>query len=183
VAEEAITCPFIKLVPHDQDDSGRCLRLLTDLLEGAPGTDELAHTLRDFLHCFEQLTETEQDEIRSLLTAPEARKIASLSVTAAQRALIEKDEQWLVLSLRAHDVEQFRDDPRNNFRLLVVTYYAAQQLGTDPRELFRRVAGTVSPRSASHLRDFANRSPALCTLEAMGIRAVSRGERVQFVFE
>src|SRR6185503_3333860 len=106
--------------------SSPCCTLLAELLESdaTKPSDELAGKLRDFLASFGGLSETEQNEIRSVLTEPEARKIASFSVVAAQQALLERDEQWLSWSLRAHDVEQFREDPRNNLRLLAVTNYA-----------------------------------------------------------
>jgi hypothetical protein len=47
------------------------------------------------------------------LTPPEARKVASFSVVAAEQALVDRDEQWLSWSLRVHDLEQFRDERRS----------------------------------------------------------------------
>lgn len=163
----------------------RCCGLLTELLalDAATESKDAAHKLRDFLECFVGLSMSEQEEMRSLLHPPEARQLASLSVVAAEQALAEKQDAWLTWALLAHDVEHFRDDPRNNLRLLVVVAYAAEHLGSEVRALFERTASMMSPRSASYIRAFIARPPSLRTLQAMGVRAETQGGRVRFVFE
>jgi hypothetical protein len=163
----------------------RCCELLVSLLDSEARTeaDVLAGKLRDFLECFVSLSTSEQEEIRSVLMTPEARRIASLSVLAAEQALLSQDDEWLTWSLVAQDVEQFRDDPRNNLRLLAVTHYAVERIGADARHLFDRVSSVVSPRTASFIRDFASRPQALRTLESMGVHNAADGDRVRFVFD
>jgi hypothetical protein len=142
-----------------------------------------AVALRSFLESFLALDESERDEIRSLLQPPEARKIAGLGVVASEEALAQRAPEWLKWSLLAHDVEQFRDDPRNNYPLLAVTAYAAEQLGLEPRKLFEELALSMSARSQSFIRMFAARSAELNSLAAMCVRVVSEAGRTRFQFE
>ncbi|HKP60384.1 MAG TPA: hypothetical protein VJV78_26845 [Polyangiales bacterium] len=162
----------------------RTLPLLTALLATDPRDSAAAAlSLREFLQEFARAPELERAKLRSLLSDPEARQVASSSVVAAEQALATRDPSWLTWSLWAHDVEQFRQDPRDNIRALSVTDYAAQQLGIDGPELFRSVAQQVSPSSAAQLRAFAARSPDLRALSVMGVRPVEIDGRVRFEFE
>jgi hypothetical protein len=161
----------------------RCCDLLADLLNANMSDAGVPSNLRAFLECFETLAPAEQEEVRRVVTEPEARKIASLGVAAAEQALRERDPKWLAWSIKAHDLEQFREDPRNNLRLLAVTNYAAEQLGIDPRELFNRVADTTSSRTASYVRAFADRAPPLRSLATMGVRVVTSNDGPRFAFD
>ena len=160
------------------------LQLLTDLVASdARNSEATALLLREFLRRFAQSSEKERDEMRAVLTEPEARKIASLSLVAAEQALADRDPSWLDWSLWAHDLEQFRQDPRDNMRLLPATEYAAKELGLDGPALFLRVAEQVSAPSAKQLRAWAARPPGLRALKVMGLRAVESGGRVRFEFD
>jgi hypothetical protein len=165
--------------------TSQCRALLAEVLAADANAhpEDAALKVRSLLQCFTRLPAAEQDEIRALLQPPEARMVASFSVAAAEQALAERDERWLEWSLLAHDVEQFRDDPRNNLILLAVTDYAAQQLGVDPKALFERVAAISSPRTGTYLREFAARPKALRSLKTMRVRAETEDGRVKFRFD
>jgi hypothetical protein len=153
-----------------------CCALLADALSHSAKRDwgATAHMLKLFLGCFSKLSSGGQDAIRDLLTDTEARMIASLSVTAAASAISERSVDWLQWSLLAHDVEQFREEPRNNLRLLAVTNYAA--------EVFDRAASVMSERSAKYIREFARRPRERRTLRTMGVRATSEAGHTRFEF-
>jgi hypothetical protein len=163
----------------------RCCELLGDLLalDATETAVTTAYKLRDCIKCFVELSPTDQEAVRSILTLQEARRVASLSVSAAEQGLRDQDEDWITWAILTHDVEQFRDDPRNNIRLLAVAHYAAKQLGADPRELFANTAKLMSARASSYVIAFAERPPPLQTLESMGVRVTVQQGGFNFMFD
>jgi hypothetical protein len=126
-----------------------------------------------------------REAIRSTLSRKDRPYFWSLAGRAAELALADSDAEHLEDALAGHCIEDFREDPRENIRVLALIWYAAVQLNVSPQELFARAAEQASPTARDHLLQFAgNYKPGKAEskkiLASMEIEAVDEGGRIRF---
>lgn len=84
----------------------------------------------------------------------------------------EPSENRLFEGLVAHVIEDFRYDPRENLLVLSLLYYSALKIGLNPVNLFQKVAGFATPKSANYILEYARREPEAQDIHLMGYKEV-----------
>ncbi len=102
----------------------------------------------------------------------------TLSGEAAERALNDREPNLLRYALLAHDIEGFRNDPRDNILHLSLIHHVARRIGKDPKAVFESVLSDVSQTTAEHLAAFVRRPES--SKKLMALREVSTPDGIRF---
>lgn len=132
----------------------------------------------DIFRNYVDLSDDDRERVRASIDAACSRKLLSLSGVLAEEAMNSNDVDWIVSSIGMHVIENFRYDYRENYRQLVLAYYASSVMGAGFADLVRNIESLFSPSCAKYMRDFCSRDKSINRLWSFGIRVkVVNGRR------
>lgn len=141
----------------------------------------LVEMLRLLTSEFIQLSADERRALTDLVSDQAGKTLIALGTSCALQALNDKDAKLLKHAVIAHIVEDFRVDPRNNIRNLVLIDHAAKLLRVDLKNVIEAVLSWAEPRALEGLASYMRRSDDINVLENFGIILVQESGRYDFV--
>lgn len=118
------------------------------------------------------LNPDERSEVQKNLNDSQGKKIIGFSVIAAEKAINEKNSDWIKSAITLHIIENFRFDYRENIRLITLLNHAAARIGISIENIFDGLSYLASPLALDYFRKYLSDNQPLNRILSFGIHEV-----------
>ncbi|MBP7662350.1 MAG: hypothetical protein V9E91_09015 [Burkholderiaceae bacterium] len=150
-----------------------CLSILNDLKNASLRIRNNASTAifsaYDLTKLFAKLTDADRMIIQNVIDTKLSRKLLSLSGYFAEYAVNEKDAQWIKAALILHIIENFKFDPRENIRELVLIKFSAKKIDADIDDIIASITFLESNTAPISISQYMSKLETSNTLSDFGI--------------
>src|SRR2546423_11637325 len=119
---------------------------------------------------FLQATEEEREQILSKITLKHSGLLFQFSERMAALGVRKQSREYVLKSLLALVIEDFKYDWRDSIRRFALSYNSANKIGTTPSSLFMEAASFARQEVSQALIKFLQRSSSDKSIKAMGYR-------------
>jgi len=134
-----------------------------------PVAPEIRYLGFDIFRHYVGLSDDDRERVRESIDDACSKKLLSMSGVLAEEAMNSSDVDWIAASIGMHAIENFRYDYRENYRHLVLAYFASSVMETDLADVVREIESIFSPGGAKCMLDFCGRDDAINRLWSFGI--------------
>ena len=128
--------------------------------------DELTDDYCKIADIFRSAKPDEREKIKSAASNGLGKKLIVVSGRCAERAIDSGSSDWIDTGLLMYLIEDFADDYRENYRMLVVLDHAARSIGYSLESSFGKYVDLASERASRRIKDFLLRDAELNRLSA-----------------